>query len=151
MLAALDLGYRVVPVGQPAVAVGISNAGHLVYSDLCGLKNDAGQDLMEIALEYEVANAELFEQLWDGCEPGQIDPQLGWEITNYATSAALPEAVADVSRPDLRGVDPAPELVAAAQEQAVLGGLEQATRVAHVAELGVLEAAAQHEVQPDLP
>jgi hypothetical protein len=60
---------------------------------LCGLKNDAGQDLMEIALEHEVANAELFVQLWDGCEPDQIEPQLGWEITNFATSAALESAL----------------------------------------------------------
>ena len=84
-------GYASSPT--PKRLVGISNAGHLVYSDLCGLKNEAGQDLMEIALEYEVANAELFEQLWDGCEPDQIDPQLGWEITNFATSAALESAL----------------------------------------------------------
>ena len=83
-------GYESSPA--PKRLVGISNAGHLVYSDLCGLKNDSEQDLMEIALQYEVANAELFEQLWDGCEPDQIDPELGWEITNFATSAAL-EAV----------------------------------------------------------
>jgi len=84
-------GYESSPT--PKRLVGISNAGHLVYSDLCGLKNDSGQDLMEIALEHEVANAELFEQLWDGCEPDQIDPQLGWEITNFATSAALESAL----------------------------------------------------------
>lgn len=80
-------GYKTSPT--PKRLIGISNAGHLVYSDLCALKNAAGQDLMEIAIEQEVANAELFEQLWDGCEPDQIDPQVGWEITNYATSAAL--------------------------------------------------------------
>ena len=84
-------GYASSPT--PKRLVGISNAGHLVYSDLCGLKNGSGQDLMEIALQYEVANAELFEQLWDGCEPDQIDPQMGWEITNFATSAALESAL----------------------------------------------------------
>ena len=80
-------GYESSPT--PKRLVGISNAGHLVYSDLCGLKNTKGQDLMEIAIQYEVANAELFEQMWDGCRPDQIDPQVGWDITNFATSAAL--------------------------------------------------------------
>lgn len=84
-------GYESSPT--PKRLVGISNAGHLVFSDLCGLKNAAGQDLMEIAIQYEVANAELFEQMWDGCRPDQIDPQVGWDITNFATSAALESAL----------------------------------------------------------
>ena len=88
----------------PKRLIGISNAGHLVYSDLCGLKNAAGQDLMEIAIEHEVANAELFEQLWDGCEPDQIDPQVGWDITNFATSAVL-ESVLHCSGADANFAD----------------------------------------------
>lgn len=80
-------GYASSPT--PKRLVGISNAGHLVFSDLCGLKNAEGQGLMEIAIEHQIANAELFEQMWDGCAPEQIDPQVGWGITNFATSAAL--------------------------------------------------------------
>jgi hypothetical protein len=95
-------GYESSPT--PKRLVGISNAGHLVVSDLCGLKNAAGQDLMEIAIEYEVANAELFEQLWDGCGPDQIDPPVGWEITNFATAAVL-ESVLHCSGADANFTD----------------------------------------------
>jgi hypothetical protein len=80
-------GYASSPT--PKRLVGISNAGHLVFSDLCGLTNAEDQDLMQIAIEHEIANAELFDQMWDGCAPGQIDPQVGWDITNFATSAAF--------------------------------------------------------------
>jgi hypothetical protein len=51
-----------------------------------------------------VANAELFEQMWDGCAPGQIDPQVGWDITNFATSSAL-ESVLHCSDADSNFAD----------------------------------------------
>jgi hypothetical protein len=90
-------GYEDSPT--PKRLVGIQNAGHLVFSDLCGLKNAEGQDLMEIAIEYQVANAELFEQMWDGCDPDQTSPQEGRAITNFATTAVF-ESVLHCSAAD---------------------------------------------------
>ena len=73
--------------------VGIANAGHLVFSDLCALSNAEGQDLVQIAQEHQVANANLAGLLWDGCADAQIDPRLGMSITSYATTAVLEETL----------------------------------------------------------
>jgi hypothetical protein len=73
--------------------VGIGNAGHLAFSDLCALSNTNGQDLIEIAQMYQIQNSQFATMLWDGCADGQLDPLKSIEIVNYATSAALEEAL----------------------------------------------------------
>ena len=77
----------------PKRLIGIASAGHLVFSDLCAMTNTEGRDLVEIAIEYEVKNASLATGLWDGCEPGQIDPAAGWAIVNHATTAVFEQAL----------------------------------------------------------
>lgn len=71
--------------------MGLANAGHLAFSSLCALTDARGMDLVEIATEHEVSNVEFASSLWDGCEPGQLDPARGWEIINHASSAVLEE------------------------------------------------------------
>ncbi|MCA9618847.1 MAG: hypothetical protein KC731_07495 [Myxococcales bacterium] len=71
--------------------VGLSNAGHLAFSDLCGLLNSDGEDLVEIAIAAGVTNANLFSLLWDGCDDGQLAPSRAIEIVNYVTAAAFEE------------------------------------------------------------
>lgn len=73
---------------------GLANAGHLAFSDLCGLQNDQGQDLVEVAQAYNIKNANLATMLWDGCEDGQLPQATATEIVNYATTAAFEETLA---------------------------------------------------------
>lgn len=80
-------GYEAAPASKRLM--GLENAGHLAFSDLCGMLNGEGQDLLEIAVEAGVTNANLFDLLWDGCDDGQLSQQRAIEIVNYATTAAF--------------------------------------------------------------
>lgn len=73
--------------------VGIANAGHLAFSDLCGLENAEGQDLVSIAQEHAVPGAELASLLWDGCAEGQLSQAKATQITRWATTAVLEETL----------------------------------------------------------
>jgi len=77
----------------PKRLVGLSNAGHMAFSELCGLKNARGQDLVDVAIEHQVTNASLATAMWDGCEPDQLDPVQALKIVNFATTAVLEEAL----------------------------------------------------------
>jgi hypothetical protein len=73
--------------------VGIANAGHLAFSDLCFIGRDRG-GILAIAQRYGVQNAGLVARLAsDGCREGQLSAEEGWKVINYATSAALEETL----------------------------------------------------------
>lgn len=79
-------GYESSP--SPKALVGLGNAGHLAFSDLCAITNGAGQDLVEMAVAYEIKNAELAGLLWDGCESDQLQaPESSHIIKALATVA----------------------------------------------------------------
>lgn len=84
-------GYATTPPTKRLI--GLANAGHLAFSDLCGLSNSKGQDLVEVAQAHGVTNAGLATALWDGCADGQLPQAEATEIVNYATSAALEETL----------------------------------------------------------
>jgi hypothetical protein len=84
-------GYETSPAKKRFV--GIDNAGHLAFSDLCGLQNGEGQDLVSIAQEHAVPGAELASILWDGCAEGQLAQAEATQITRWATSAVLEETL----------------------------------------------------------
>src|SRR5690606_34562642 len=84
-------GYTAAPTSKRLI--GLGNAGHLAFSDLCGLSNSKGQDLIEAAQEYEITNANLATMLWDGCEDGQLPQAEATEIVNFASAAALEEVL----------------------------------------------------------
>jgi hypothetical protein len=74
--------------------VGLSAAGHLAFSDLCSLKNTKGQDIVEIAVEYEIPNAAIAaNSLWDGCEPDALAQDVAMTIVNFASTAAFEEVL----------------------------------------------------------
>ena len=73
---------------KPRRLVGLKNAGHLTFSDLCDTKNAAGQDLLTIANQDGVCGANLAGALFD-CDPSHLAGPTGWQIVNYATSAVL--------------------------------------------------------------
>lgn len=73
--------------------VGLANAGHLAFSDLCYVgRADGG--LLTIAQNNGIQVNPLISSLArDGCEAGQLEAERGWEIINFATSAALEETL----------------------------------------------------------
>lgn len=83
-------GYEGSPA--PRRLVGITNAGHLAFSSLCSLRNAAGQDFLTIAGEFMVCGAEFAGLLFD-CDDGYTPDAINWQITNYASSAALEETL----------------------------------------------------------
>ncbi|MFO7567152.1 MAG: hypothetical protein R6X02_31190 [Enhygromyxa sp.] len=91
-------GYASSPT--PKRLVGIENAGHLAFSDICEIENDDGQDILEVALEAGVCGAQLAGLLFD-CDPNFIDPLIGKAIINYSTTAVLEQALKCVDGPDL--------------------------------------------------
>ena len=81
--------------------IGLENAGHLAFSDLCNLGADKG-GLVAIATEYGVTGASFASFLWDGCDEGQLPFETARDITNYATTIVLKETLhCDSSRSSL--------------------------------------------------
>jgi hypothetical protein len=66
--------------------VGIENTGHLVFSDICELKNTEGKDILQIAVEVGICGAQFAGALFD-CDPSSLDPTVANNIINDATSA----------------------------------------------------------------
>jgi hypothetical protein len=85
---------------SPKRLVGIANAGHLAFSDLCALKNKDGEDMVAVAQKYKIANAGFATGLWDGCADGQLDPAQAKVIVNYAVAAGAEEVLQCVDRTD---------------------------------------------------
>jgi len=83
-------GYESSP--SPKRFVGIENAGHLIFSQLCSLQNSAGQNFVEIGNEVGVCGTNLAGFLFQ-CGPELIADPDGWEIVHYATSAAFEETL----------------------------------------------------------
>jgi len=85
----------------PRRLVGIGNAGHLVFSDLCQIQNAAGQDILTVANAKGVCGANLAGFLFD-CKTSYVDGPTGWDVTDYATSAVLePTLQCATGLPDL--------------------------------------------------
>jgi len=72
--------------------VGLSPAGHLVFSSLCGITNDAGDDIVTVGTEADVCGLALAGALFD-CDPSYVEATRGWTIVNDAVSAALEETL----------------------------------------------------------
>lgn len=86
---------------KPHRLVGVKNAGHLNFSDLCDTKNAAGQDLLTIAKNDGVCGASLAGFLFD-CDPSHLDGPTGWSVINYASSAVLEQTLQCQPAIDLR-------------------------------------------------
>jgi predicted dienelactone hydrolase len=71
--------------------VGITGGDHLDVTDLCWQTNASGQTAIEVANQYGVCGAGLLAAL---AKCGALSPpQVGPEIVNYATTAALEETL----------------------------------------------------------
>lgn len=91
----------------PRRLVGIENAGHLVFSDLCETTNAEGQNLLAIAEEHALCGAQFASFLFD-CEPSYVDGPIGWRIVDHATTWALERSLQCRSElPDLAAIEAA--------------------------------------------
>lgn len=72
--------------------LGISDTGHLAPSDLCDLVNGEGQNLVEVAAEYEVCGADLAGGLFD-CQESHVDPERARVVGRAITTAVLEQVL----------------------------------------------------------
>ena len=87
-----QMGYSSSPKKKRLVGIG-GNAGHLAFSDLCAIGADKG-GILKIAQDHGVMVNPLIAALaQDGCKTGQLAPDLGWHIVDFATSAVLEETL----------------------------------------------------------
>jgi len=100
----------------PRRLVGVLNAGHLNFSDLCDTKNAAGQDLLTIAKQDNVCGANLAGFLFD-CDPSHVAGPVGWKIINYASSAVLEPTLQCQQQSDLEAHETADPGVSKYDEQ----------------------------------
>ncbi len=84
-------GYAASP--SPKRFVGIGNAGHMAFTEICSLLADQG-GIIQVAENYGVAVPSLLKTLGrDGCDATQTSPEAGWKLVNYATTAVLEETL----------------------------------------------------------
>lgn len=83
-------GYEASP--SPKRLVGIDNAGHLAFAELCTLQNDEGQDLLEIAAEYDVCGAQLAGGLFQ-CSDTLTPDEQSWAVIDHVSTAVLHEVL----------------------------------------------------------
>lgn len=72
--------------------VGIANTGHLAFSQMCSLRNAAGDDLLTIAQDAGVCGAGLASGLFQ-CDEAFLPDEESWDIIHFASSAVLEETL----------------------------------------------------------
>jgi dienelactone hydrolase len=77
---------------SPKRWVGVASSGHLCFSDLCGLANAAGANLLQVAQAKNVCGANLAGGLFD-CQPSYLPGAVGMAIVEYATTALLEDVL----------------------------------------------------------
>lgn len=83
-------GYASSPA--PKRLVGLAEAGHLAFSEICSLHDDAGQNLLEIAEAAGVCGAQFAGFLFQ-CSDALLPDADAWAIVDHATSAVLDETL----------------------------------------------------------
>ncbi len=76
----------------PKRLVGIGNQGHLAFSELCDLRNEAGEDLLTVAQNNGVCGANFASFLFQ-CSEDFLDAAETRAIVNFATAATLEETL----------------------------------------------------------
>lgn len=85
-----ESGYADSP--SPKRFVGITDAGHLSFSEICSLRNAAGDDLLTIATDNGVCGAQFAGLLFQ-CSDELIPDPDAWAIIDYVTAAAFEEVL----------------------------------------------------------
>ena len=83
-------GYDASP--SPKRLVALSPAGHLAFSNLCGIQNADGEDIVTIGMNADVCGLSLAGALFD-CDPSYVSEAVGTAIVEDASSAVLEETL----------------------------------------------------------
>jgi hypothetical protein len=81
-------GYEATP--PPRRLVSLTPTGHLAFASLCEIRNDAGDDIVTVALDVGICGANLAGALFD-CGPGYMAAERSALIVNDASTAAFEE------------------------------------------------------------
>jgi predicted dienelactone hydrolase len=82
---------------SPKWLVGLDRAGHLAFSDICGITNDSGEDMLSIAVEAGVCGAAFAGLLFD-CDPAFLDASTASRLVSHATVTVLETELACIDR-----------------------------------------------------
>ncbi len=77
---------------SPKRLVGLAPAGHLIFSSLCSIRNDADENIVEVGTAAGVCGLALADGLFD-CSDDYMPDETGWTIIHDATSAVLEETL----------------------------------------------------------
>ncbi|MCX4246784.1 alpha/beta hydrolase [Paraliomyxa miuraensis] len=77
---------------SPKRLVGIRDAGHLSFTEICELRNGRGQSAIEVLVEVGVCGAEQLEPRVQ-CDPDRLSDPWAWSIIDTTTAAALGETL----------------------------------------------------------
>jgi len=90
--SSVQSGYASSPARKRLVGLG-GDAGHLAFSDLCAIGADKG-GILQIAQNHGITVNPLIATLaQDGCKTGQLAPDGGWHIVDFASSGVLEETL----------------------------------------------------------
>ena len=88
-------GYASSPV--PRRLLGLADAGHMAFTSFCPIGADEG-GILAAARNAGVAFDPVFYSIieplsTDGCGDDSLDPEIGWEVTSFATASAFEEVL----------------------------------------------------------
>jgi dienelactone hydrolase len=85
--------------------IGIRDAGHMAFTDLCVIGSDRG-GVLQIAIDHGVVIDDLIVDLAsDGCQPEALDPQAAWPVINHYVTAHIFDALGEVPDGHASGLD----------------------------------------------
>ena len=89
--------------------IGIQNAGHMAFTDLCVIGRDRG-GVLKIAQDHGVEIDDLVVSLAsDGCQDEALAPEDTWPIVNHYVTAHIMAALEEATPTDATGLDMASE------------------------------------------
>jgi predicted dienelactone hydrolase len=84
---------------SPKWLVGLDRAGHLAFSDICGISNDSGADMLSIAVDAGVCGAAFAGLLFD-CDSDFLEEETASRLVAHATMTVLETELACIDRSD---------------------------------------------------
>lgn len=83
-------GYALSP--RPKRIVGLRDAGHLAFSELCTVRNAKGENLLRAGVQAEICGASRLGRSFQ-CDRGLLPESEAWPVIDAATAAVLEETL----------------------------------------------------------
>lgn len=73
--------------------IGLKNAGHLAFTDICALNREQG-GILQVAVDAGINVPDIVQRLgYDGCADDYLSYKAGWQVINAATSLVLEDVL----------------------------------------------------------